>query len=184
MISTADLTFQFHSKKPEAQIPQKISNISFTEQRVPARKPQRARATARISAFYAPPLETKETLYELLGIGESGSSFSDIKKAYKQMARKYHPDVSPPERVDEYTRRFIMVHEAYETLSNPQTRALYDRDLAVGSNFSFSPRRPRHQGSDETEDWKMRWQSQLDELQRRDCRGRTTWGARMRNSTN
>lgn len=82
-------------------------------------------------------LHSSESLYELLGIGGSEATLGDIKKAYKKMARKYHPDVAPPERVEEHTRRFIMVKEAYETLSNPHKRALYDSDLALG--FSFSP---------------------------------------------
>ena len=81
-----------------------------------------ARIQARIVASSA---VTAESLYEVLGIGESVSSVSDIKKAYKKMARKYHPDVSAPDRVDENTRRFIMVKEAYETLSNPHRKALY-----------------------------------------------------------
>ncbi|KAL8483028.1 hypothetical protein ACS0TY_025909 [Phlomoides rotata] len=96
-----------------------------------------------------------------------GSGFSDIKKAYKQMARLYHPDVSPPDRVDENTRRFIIVHEAYETLSNPQTRALYDRDLNDGFGFSFSAR-ISDQETEERGEWRRRWESQLDELRRRD----------------
>ncbi|KAK4482969.1 hypothetical protein RD792_010161 [Penstemon davidsonii] len=129
-------------------------------------------------------------MYELLGIAENGSTISDIKKAYKQMARKYHPDVSPPDRVDENTKRFIMVQEAYETLSNPASRAMYDRDLSKGSSFAFSARtRPYHyndQRVEETGEWRMRWQSQIDELKQKNINpnsrgGRMTWGARMRN---
>ncbi|MBF6096444.1 J domain-containing protein, partial [Nocardia cyriacigeorgica] len=59
------------------------------------------------------------SFYELLGITESGT-LPEIKQACKQLARKYHPDVSPPARVEEYTRRFIRVQEAYETLSDPR----------------------------------------------------------------
>ncbi|XP_057808715.1 chaperone protein dnaJ 20, chloroplastic-like [Salvia miltiorrhiza] len=165
-------TLQIHSNAnqfPKTHFPQNISNMSqLSKSRIPTRNSSgapRAHSAAQISALYA-PAQTKETLYELLGIAENVSSFSDIKKAYKHMARKYHPDVSPPDRVDEYTRRFIMVHEAYETLSNPQTKALYDRDLAVGAAFPNSWR--KHQGME----WRSSWQSQLDELQRRDCRER------------
>lgn len=68
------------------------------------------------------------SFYDLLGIPESGS-VTEIKNAYKQLARKYHPDVSPPGRVEEYTKRFIQVQEAYETLSDPSRRAMYDKDL-------------------------------------------------------
>lgn len=151
-VSITNPTVHIHSKPTQSSKTQTPSKLSFSSQvvesRITTRNPVRARAAAAArvtTAFYA-PAQSKETLYELLGIEESGSSsFSDIKKAYKLMARKYHPDVSPPERVDEYTRRFIMVHEAYETLSDPQTRAVYDRNLAVGgSDFSFSPRKHRN----------------------------------------
>ncbi|OMO88534.1 hypothetical protein COLO4_20218 [Corchorus olitorius] len=125
------------------------------------------------------------SFYELLGIPESGT-LPEIKQAYKQLARKYHPDVSPPGFVDEYTERFIRVQEAYETLSDPRRRALYDRDLASGLHLAFSARR-RYQYDedlDERGEWKNRWQSQLSELKRRsmnkDARGNMSWGARMR----
>ncbi|XP_077226865.1 DNAJ-like 20 isoform X1 [Tasmannia lanceolata] len=76
------------------------------------------------------------TFYELLGISES-VGLMEIKQAYKQMARKYHPDVSPVDQVEEYTRIFIQVHEAYETLSDPRSKALYDQELARGFQFPF-----------------------------------------------
>lgn len=88
------------------------------------------------------------SFYKLLGIPESGSSM-EVKHAYKKLARKYHPDVSPPGRVEEYTKRFILVKEAYETLSDPVTRALYDRDLATGLHFSISTRQRYHHGVDQ-----------------------------------
>ncbi|OVA04031.1 DnaJ domain [Macleaya cordata] len=125
-----------------------------------------------------------------------GGSFSEIKQAYKQLARKYHPDVSPPDRTEEYTRRFIQVQEAYETLSDPTRRAMYDRDLARGLHLAFSARKryyhPRHhhndEGLDERSEWRNRWQSQLTELKRnsrnRDSRENMSWGARMRRQRN
>lgn len=82
------------------------------------------------------------SFYELLGVPESGS-LVEVKHAYKQLARKYHPDMSPPGRVEEYTKRFIQLHEAYETLSDPTRRAIYDRDIARGIHLAFSSR-PRH----------------------------------------
>lgn len=80
------------------------------------------------------------SFYDLLGISQGGS-LEEIKRAYKQMARKYHPDVSPPDLAEEYTRRFIEVQEAYETLSDPCRRAMYDRDLARGLQFALTSRR-------------------------------------------
>lgn len=125
------------------------------------------------------------SFYELLGISESGSPI-EIKQAYKQLARKYHPDVSPPGYVEEYTKKFIRVQEAYETLSDPRRRAMYDRDMARGLHLAFSARR-RYNSDEEMEyksEWKNRWQSQLSELKRRsmdkDARGNMSWGARMR----
>ncbi|KAK7348723.1 hypothetical protein VNO80_23363 [Phaseolus coccineus] len=126
------------------------------------------------------------SFYELLGIPESGS-LMEIKNAYKQLARKYHPDVSPPGRVEEYTKRFIQVQEAYETLSDPSRRAMYDHDMAKGINFAFNARRRRNyhdQVVEQKTEWKSRWQSQLSELKRRssskDGGGNMSWAARMR----
>ncbi|XP_052207036.1 chaperone protein dnaJ 20, chloroplastic-like [Diospyros lotus] len=129
------------------------------------------------------------SFYELLGIPETGTLL-EIKQAYKQLARKYHPDVSPPGRTEEYTQRFIRVQEAYETLSDPRQRALYDRDMARGLHLVFSARR-RYQSDEpmeERSEWKNRWQVQLSELKRRsmykDARGNMSWGARMRRQRN
>lgn len=126
------------------------------------------------------------SFYDLLGIPESGS-LMEIKSAYKQLARKYHPDVSPPDRIEEYTKRFIQVQEAYETLSDPSRRAMYDRDMAKGINFAFTARKRYNyhdQVVEQKSEWKSRWQSQLSELKRRsnskDVGGNMSWAARMR----
>ncbi|KAG6528014.1 hypothetical protein ZIOFF_010151 [Zingiber officinale] len=90
------------------------------------------RAEAGAASFTAVEEEGFEaSLYDLLGVPSSVSA-GEIKKAYKHLARKYHPDVSPPERAEEYTQRFIEVQEAYETLSDPRRRALYDRYMCSG----------------------------------------------------
>lgn len=81
------------------------------------------------------------TFYDLLGISSEGT-FEDVRAAYRRMARKYHPDVSPPDAAAENTRRFIEVQEAYETLSDPSRRATYDRALARGvCRLAFSASR-------------------------------------------
>ncbi|XP_010551663.1 PREDICTED: chaperone protein dnaJ 20, chloroplastic-like isoform X2 [Tarenaya hassleriana] len=130
--------------------------------------------------------EQRLSFYDLLGVSESGT-LPQIKQAYKQLARKYHPDVSPPDRVEEYTERFIRVHEAYETLSDPRRRSLYDRDLAEGIPFTFSGRRRcryDEQAMEEKGEWKSRWQVQISELRRRSSRKDSTsdmsWASRMR----
>ncbi|KAF5193428.1 Chaperone protein dnaj 20 protein [Thalictrum thalictroides] len=123
------------------------------------------------------------SLYELLGISESGS-FSEIKQAYKQLARKYHPDVSPPDRTEEYTKRFILVQEAYETLSDPSRRAMYDRDMARGLHLVFSARKGYDEGLMKKNEWKSHWQAQVVELKkkgmREDSNSNMSWAAKMR----
>ncbi|MQL99715.1 hypothetical protein Taro_032443 [Colocasia esculenta] len=104
----------------------------------------RARATVEDGVVEEAAGAGRKSFYDLLGIPQGGSS-AEIKRAYKEMARRYHPDVCPsPDRTDEYTRRFIEVQEAYETLSDPGRRARYDRDLARGLHLAFSARRRSH----------------------------------------
>ncbi|PIN07180.1 hypothetical protein CDL12_20256 [Handroanthus impetiginosus] len=125
------------------------------------------------------------SFYELLGIPETGTLL-EIKQAYKQLARKYHPDVSPPDRVHEYTQRFIRVQEAYETLSDPMRRELYDRDMANGVHLAFTARKRSmfDERMEEKSAWKRRWQSQLSELKMRsmhkDSENNMSWAAQLR----
>ena len=62
--------------------------------------------------------------YTLLGVSRDASS-DDIKKAYRQLALKYHPDRN--QRSEEAADRFKEVTEAYEVLRDSEKRALYDR---------------------------------------------------------
>ncbi|GIK43063.1 MAG: chaperone protein DnaJ [Chloroflexota bacterium] len=68
-------------------------------------------------------MSNKRDYYEVLGVGK-GSSPEEIKKAYRQMARKYHPDVNKEPDAED---RFKEVNEAYEILSDEQKRTMYDR---------------------------------------------------------
>ncbi|CAH8294974.1 unnamed protein product [Eruca vesicaria subsp. sativa] len=144
------------------------------------------RIQARVS-HDDPVVKQSEDLsfYDLLGVTES-VTLPEIKQAYKQLARKYHPDVSPPDRVEEYTDRFIRVQEAYETLSDPRRRVLYDRDLSMGFSFSFSGRRRsryNEEVEEEKSEWKKKWQTQLSGLKERSNQRNNnsmSWAARMR----
>lgn len=147
--------------------------------------PSRMRITSLKTKAKIDEARKELSFYDLLGLPESGTLI-EIKQAYKLLARKYHPDVSPPDRVEEYTKHFIKVQEAYETLSDPRRRAIYDKDLAMGLHLAFSSRR-RHQYDEKLEqsgEWKSRWQAQLSELKRRsmnkDARENMSWGAQMR----
>ncbi|MBR4893213.1 MAG: molecular chaperone DnaJ [Clostridia bacterium] len=65
----------------------------------------------------------KRDYYEVLGISK-GATPEEIKKAYRQMAKKYHPDVNPDNK--EAQDKFVEVNEAYEVLSDPDKRSKYD----------------------------------------------------------
>ena len=66
----------------------------------------------------------KRDYYEVLGVNKSASE-DEIKKAYKKMARKYHPDLNPDNK--EAEEKFKEVNEAYEVLSDANKKARYDQ---------------------------------------------------------
>jgi curved DNA-binding protein len=66
--------------------------------------------------------------YKLLGVARDASQ-DEIKRSYRKMARKYHPDVSKEANAED---RFKEVQEAYEVLKDPEKRAAYDQ---LGSNW-------------------------------------------------
>ncbi|KVI12291.1 DnaJ domain-containing protein [Cynara cardunculus var. scolymus] len=84
----------------------KIAQISIRPTTITTKASAAAAAAAAAANGSYIPATDKETLYDLLGISET-ETISEIKKAHKQMALKYHPDVSPPDRAEEYTVRFI-----------------------------------------------------------------------------
>lgn len=66
----------------------------------------------------------KRDYYEVLGVGKDASA-DDIKKAYRQLAKKYHPDLNPDNK--EAEAKFKEVNEAYEILSDTDKKEKYDR---------------------------------------------------------
>ncbi len=67
---------------------------------------------------------TKKDYYEILGVSR-GASEADIKKAFRKLARKYHPDVNPGDKASE--QKFKEINEAYEVLSDAKKRQQYDQ---------------------------------------------------------
>ena len=90
-------------------------------------------------------------LYVILGI-ERGATLADVKRAYKRLARKFHPDINPGDRMAE--ARFRQILDAYETLIDPQRRHRYDQGQGFESGtertttgfegFDFSARGVDH----------------------------------------
>lgn len=77
--------------------------------------------------------------YETLGVGRDASE-ADIKKAYRTLARKHHPDVNPDDKSAE--DKFKDIQEAYEVLKDPEKRKRYDQlgaDWKHGAEFTPPP---------------------------------------------
>jgi molecular chaperone DnaJ len=77
---------------------------------------------------------TKRDYYEVLGVGR-GSSSEEIKRAYRKLARQYHPDVNKDNGAE---ARFKEINEAYEVLSDQRKRSAYDRFGHAGAEGGFS----------------------------------------------
>ena len=70
----------------------------------------------------------KKTLYEILEVSENASS-EIIEKAYKVLAKKYHPDLQPPEEKSNAENKMKEINEAYEILGDSSKREKYDEEL-------------------------------------------------------
>ncbi|KAG7976353.1 hypothetical protein I3843_06G145100 [Carya illinoinensis] len=97
---------------------------------------------------------TATNFYEILSLSPDNASIDEVKKAYRTMALRYHPDVCPPPMKEESTRIFVQLNAAYRTLSDPVLRI------------------------------ESRWQQQIVELKRRSNCGMAekegSWGSRIR----
>src|SRR6185436_10343697 len=70
------------------------------------------------------PTTAKKDYYETLGVKKS-ASVDEIRKAFRKLARKYHPDVNPGDKAAE--EKFKAISEANDVLSDPKKRKIYDQ---------------------------------------------------------
>ena len=78
----------------------------------------------------------KEDYYSILGVSRDAKD-PDIKRAYRRLARKSHPDVNPGDKNAE--ERFKRIQQAYEVLSDPKKRAVYDQYGFYSDNIKDRP---------------------------------------------
>ncbi|XP_024979050.1 dnaJ homolog subfamily B member 14-like [Cynara cardunculus var. scolymus] len=116
--------------------------------------------------------------YELLSLTSKNAGTEDIKRAYRTLALKYHPDVCDDE---DATKTFVLLHTAYTTLMDPVLREDYDSTL-VGCRDQ--PAGHVCVGCAVTDQvGERRWEVQIMELKKRSttCYGKEgSWGSRMR----
>ncbi|KAI4299070.1 hypothetical protein L6164_032563 [Bauhinia variegata] len=116
--------------------------------------------------------------YKLLCLSPKNASIEEIKRAYRSMALRYHPDVChDPSMKEESTRMFVQLNAAYKTLSDPVLRLEYDCDVGLRSKTSIGDER-----------WRSRWQEQIVELKRRSnsrmAKKEGSWSSRIRAQNN
>jgi molecular chaperone DnaJ len=80
---------------------------------------------------------TKRDYYEILGV-QKGASPDDIKKAYRNLALKYHPDRVTPDKKKEAEEKFKEISESYAVLSDSQKRSQYDQFGHAGIDSKYS----------------------------------------------
>jgi len=92
--------------------------------------------------------KTDKNLYEILGVARTAAP-EDIKRAYRKLARKFHPDVNPDDQSAE--EQFKQISAAFDVVGDPAKRKIYDEFGAPGLEPGFDPEKARAY-----EEWQQR----------------------------
>jgi len=80
--------------------------------------------------------DPKKNYYEILWVNEDADE-KEIKKAFRKLAMKYHPDRAPEWKKEEYEKKFKEINEAQEVLTDPKKRQMYDTYRKWGFDFGW-----------------------------------------------
>jgi DnaJ-class molecular chaperone len=101
----------------------------------------------------------EETPYQVLGL-KADASAADIRKAYRKLAKQFHPDLNPGKPAAE--ARFKSISVAYDLLSDPAKRARYDRGEIDASGAERPPRSSYRGHAEGSQGWKYQPQGEMD----------------------
>lgn len=96
--------------------------------------------------------ETKTDYYAMLEVSPTATQ-SEIKRSYRRLARKYHPDLNQQAR----DKHFKLLNEAYKTLGDPTQRASYDRQRALEARQRKAAEALRQQQEQANREPKLTW---------------------------
>src|SRR3954465_1292586 len=99
-----------------------------------------------------------QTPYEVLGVKKDASA-DDIRKAYRKLAKQFHPDLNPGK--PEAEARFKSISTAYDLLSDPEKRGRYDRG-EIDESGAERPRYSYRPHAESAQGWKYRPEGEFD----------------------
>ncbi|XVF61676.1 hypothetical protein PTKIN_Ptkin08bG0149800 [Pterospermum kingtungense] len=109
----------------------------------------------------------RPNFYKILSLDHyENVGLADIKKAYRRMALQYHPDVRPPSAKEESTKLFLELQMAYEILSDPVSRRMYDYELGLVNPIGYGVGDGLMEGG-RSKFSRDVWEKQLDGLKKR-----------------